>query len=166
VAVTSDGLDYSYSHHSGKRNFDCSLSSLYQLGRSLAGKGLIRETNIQDGTGAIRICRQAIDQFDIAALHVTGQAIAFGNEAFAVQANPHGDWTLSNPAKTVRRLSGGENVGHIPSLMAAFELAIDRSFKASNQTIDYAGVNAAYLALAQCLLSGVSLVSLPHDLAA
>ncbi|HEY1685060.1 MAG TPA: hypothetical protein VGG19_09880 [Tepidisphaeraceae bacterium] len=156
VTVPSDGLDYSYSQN-GKR---LSLSNLYQLGRSLAAKRLIREQDVQDGNEAIEYCQKTMDRFNIAELHATGQRIAFGNGAFAVHANPHGDWTLNNPTKIVRRAPHcGEAVGHVPSLTAAFELAVDRSFKSSDKTILYAEVNAAYLALAKSLLFDVSVVS-------
>lgn len=166
VTVTSDGLGFSFTHNKPHRTANCSLASLSQLAKSLIVKGLILPDQAQDGQSASDLCQQVAETFNIAQLRPTGLQIVFGGGAFIVTASPAGDWTLSNPTGTARRLSGGEHVGYIPHLAAAFELAVDRTFKASDQTIDYADVDAAYLALAQSLLSDVSLAGQSHQLQA
>ncbi|MDB5326988.1 MAG: hypothetical protein JWM57_2557 [Phycisphaerales bacterium] len=141
-------------------------STLSDLSAILVAKGLIKPWEIQGHEATIELIRDRLDAAmkAHAANPRTPMTLRFGKGDFNLVWHPltsnggGGDWTLTNPGRTIARLNGGhDEVGHYGSPAKAILKVIERSLFARKESVAYSDLSRIVLTIADELTADVKI---------
>lgn len=148
------------------KNRDPFISGLRDLGKALEFHGVIRPWDIQKFDEAEKLIQDRLEQ-RLAARTRGKLVLAFGRGEFVLSYNPvnsmgsGGDWTLTNPAKTVARLAAtkSDEIGYYPNPFSGIWKALERKILARNETVAYRDLAQTVLGLADELTKDLKVVT-------